>query len=243
MTIVSHEHRFVFIKTRKTAGSSIEASLVEHLGPRDWVSTVREVEPLARRPWLTTNTTTWPIPRERVVKKLIGRSGLMPALALKQHSSAAEVRRILGGRRWDAYTKVAVERDPWDRTLSLWRWRSRSRPCSLDEYLDMIETGDDRGHRQYRPASWSNWPLYAEGDDVIVDQVILYDRVADELLPLLRSLGIEHPGELPRLKSGHRDRGDLADRLTASQVERIARLHRREIDTFGFTAPAARRQP
>lgn len=33
--IVSHRHRFVFVKTRKTAGSSIEAALFPFLGPDD----------------------------------------------------------------------------------------------------------------------------------------------------------------------------------------------------------------
>ena len=36
--IVSHRHKFVFMKTRKTAGTSIEIALSEHCGPSDIVS-------------------------------------------------------------------------------------------------------------------------------------------------------------------------------------------------------------
>lgn len=35
MAIVSYRHRFIFVKTRKTAGTSIQASLLPHLGPHD----------------------------------------------------------------------------------------------------------------------------------------------------------------------------------------------------------------
>jgi predicted amidohydrolase YtcJ len=102
----------------------------------------------------------------------------------------------------------------------------------------MIDSGDDGGHRQYRPASWSNWPMYADGDEIIVDVVVRYDRIVDELLPLFEELGIENVGALPRLKSGHRQHTDHTEGLTEGQIERIAELHRREIAAFGFTPPA-----
>ena len=33
--IASHAHRFVFVKTRKTAGTSLEIALSRHCGPSD----------------------------------------------------------------------------------------------------------------------------------------------------------------------------------------------------------------
>lgn len=227
----------MFIKTRKTAGSSIEAALITHLGPRDWAATVSDVEPLRRRPWLTPNRTTWPIPAERDLKRLVAPFVPLPALRLRLHTPAADVRAILGESRWSSYTTFTVERDPWDRIISLWRWRTRSSPCSLDEYLDMIETGDDHGHRRYRVGAWSNWPLYAIGEDIAVDHVLRYEHIADDLLQLLRRLGITGPLELPRLKSATRSTSDIPQRLTQSQVDRIAAMHKREIDAFGFTPP------
>ena len=38
--IVSHRHRFIFIKTRKTAGTSIEIALSPHCGPEDIISPI-----------------------------------------------------------------------------------------------------------------------------------------------------------------------------------------------------------
>jgi len=33
--IISHRHRYIFIKTRKTAGASVELALVQSCGPDD----------------------------------------------------------------------------------------------------------------------------------------------------------------------------------------------------------------
>ena len=39
--IVSHEHKFIFIKTKKTAGTAIEAALSELCGPSDVITPYR----------------------------------------------------------------------------------------------------------------------------------------------------------------------------------------------------------
>src|SRR2546423_13120506 len=38
--IISHKHRFIFIKTGKTAGTSIEVFLSQHCGPDDIVAPI-----------------------------------------------------------------------------------------------------------------------------------------------------------------------------------------------------------
>src|SRR5262245_11425347 len=40
--IVSHKHKFIFIKTKKTAGTAIEAALSELCGPEDVITPYRE---------------------------------------------------------------------------------------------------------------------------------------------------------------------------------------------------------
>ena len=40
--IISHEHKFIFLKTKKTAGTAIEAALSELCGPRDVITPYRE---------------------------------------------------------------------------------------------------------------------------------------------------------------------------------------------------------
>ena len=42
--IVSHKNRFIFLKTRKTAGSSIEIALSKHCGPEDIITKIAPSE-------------------------------------------------------------------------------------------------------------------------------------------------------------------------------------------------------
>ena len=47
--IVSHEHKFIFLKTIKTAGTSIEAALAQICGPDDIITPYREASEKDRK--------------------------------------------------------------------------------------------------------------------------------------------------------------------------------------------------
>ena len=38
--IISHKHKFIFIKTEKTAGTSLEIALSKHCGPEDVITPI-----------------------------------------------------------------------------------------------------------------------------------------------------------------------------------------------------------
>ena len=46
--IVSHKYKFIFIKTRKTAGTSIEYNLSKYLGKEDIITPTSEANYLAQ---------------------------------------------------------------------------------------------------------------------------------------------------------------------------------------------------
>jgi len=46
--IVSHEHKFIFLKTKKTAGTSIELALTELCGPQDVITPLTEIDEARR---------------------------------------------------------------------------------------------------------------------------------------------------------------------------------------------------
>ena len=46
--IVSHEHRFIFLKTKKTAGTSLELALSQLCGPDDVITPVAETDEALR---------------------------------------------------------------------------------------------------------------------------------------------------------------------------------------------------
>jgi len=229
MTIISHRHRFIFLKTRKTAGTSIQGWLLNHLGPRDVIVSDRDLVPLPR-PFLSTPsaTTRW-MEAEIGIKKRLSRLGLRH-MRLKPHSSAKDVRKAVGKKIWHNYHKIAVVRNPWEQMISAWRFREHliGRPLSLDEMLDAREASQtkDRG----------NWIIYTIDDEIVVDTIIRYEQLHEGLASLAHRVGLPPP-VLPHYKTGLRKPTDVISGLTDRQIARIARLSRKEIEVFGYEAP------
>jgi hypothetical protein len=231
--IVSHRHRYIFLKTKKTGGTSLEAALLPHCGPKDLVAASIDFDPVDRPFLRTVNPGPRAMRGSQRFKRIVGRTPLVPAWRLSMHASARHVRAVVGEDVWGSYRKITIERNPWDRMISLWKWRSRLGPMGFDEFLDSLEN-DEPNHRAFgHESKWSNWPIYTIDDRVVADDVIEHARLNADAAALLADMGI--PADpLPAMKAGYRSAGDRVSDLTAEQVERIARLHRREIALFGY---------
>jgi hypothetical protein len=231
MTIISHRHKFIFLKTRKTAGTSIQAWLLGHLGPRDVIVTDRDLVPLPRPFFSTPSQTTRWREREIWIKKRLSRFGLRH-MRLAPHSDARLVRKVVGKKIWQQYHKFAVVRDPWDRMISAWRFRQylTGTHFSLDDMIDARENNrpeiKDRG----------NWLIYTIDDEIVADTIIRYEQLHEGLAAVAESLGLPPPA-LQRYKSGLREPTDTVSSLTDTQIARIERLNRNEIEAFGYEPP------
>jgi hypothetical protein len=248
MAIVSHTHRFIFLATNKTASSSVEASLWRYVTPRDWVRVTTDIGPIDH-PFFRTaqRTTTW-FPHEPAFKSGLSRTGLFQPLRLQKHSTAALVRDIVGDDRWDDYVKIVVERNPWDRFISLWRWASRHDRRSLDDFIGEAEAlariaPPARARPRRFPHTpekhqwWTTWPIYTIDDEIAVDHVVRYENLADDLHDALAHAGIDWDRWMPRLKSQYRPVVDRPSTLTVGQIERIGALCHREIAAHGYEPP------
>ncbi len=93
--IISHTYRFIFVKTIKTAGTSIETYLSPLCGPGDTFTPIVPPEP-GHQP----------------------RNFALPPVAFHNHMSAWRIRKAIGRETWNSYFKFCVERNPWDKTVS-----------------------------------------------------------------------------------------------------------------------------
>ena len=94
--IISHTHKFIFLKSCKTAGTSIEVFLSAYVGPGDIVTRISE------------ETAKW-----HKQKNVDG---------YYNHITAAEVRNRCP--EWKEYYKFTAIRHPLDRMLSLYHWQN-----------------------------------------------------------------------------------------------------------------------
>jgi len=230
--IVCHKHKFIFIKPKKVAGTSAELFLSKFCGEEDILSPVLPHEEPLR---LGRGGQNWHVPglprrRSRVLRLFgtaIGRDS-WGYPGFYHHMPAREIRRLLGPEIWDSYFKFTIERNPWDRQVSLYHWhyRGRDNPPPFESFVA------NPLRRKVSP----NYDIYAIDGEVAVDFVCHYHQLEDDLARVLDILGLEGPVELPRAKSGFRSGGrNWRDYYTERTKEIVGNWYHREIEAFGYS--------
>lgn len=224
--LVSHLLQFVFLKTRKTAGTSLEIALSRFVGPNDVVTPDTPEDESMRLEWGGLPSQNRLVPRNRWgSKEWIRWSLRRPDRLFYNHMPACDVRRLIGRNTWDTYFKFTIERNPWDLAVSAWFWYSTRMALPFEEFVSSD-----------RLASYSNWQIYTIRDRIAVDWVIRYDQLSDLLPKLAVRLGLPETPSLPRAKGNVRtDRRPYQEWYRDADRERVARVFHREIEAFGWT--------
>lgn len=224
--IISHRHKFIFIKTKKTAGTSLEIALSEFCGPEDVMTPLDPEDHLILRERGFPGPQNYRVPLRRYhardwARLLIRR---IPALPFINHQPATHIRKYVRRSVWQTYFKFCVERNPWDKALSAWHFTHHKKYPTVRDYI-MSE----------KLRTLSDWHRYAEGDRVLVDHVIRYETLALEVAQIAERLGLPGVPQLPRAKGGFRkDRRPHWEVLGPEERDRIADVFAREIAHFGF---------
>ena len=227
--IVSHKYKFIFLKTNKTAGTSIEIALSGVCGADDIISPISPEDEKMR------SELGYRGPQHHLasareygvvdVAKLLVRG--RKKNRFYNHISAGEVKNLIGEDTWNRYYKFCFERNPWDRVISLYYWRCKSEPRpTISEFIDtgVLKRLKNKG-----------LGLYSIEGQVAVDKICRFENIAEELELIRSRLGITEKLALPRAKSYFRkDKRSYRDILNTEQQRRIAELFSDEIKLMGY---------
>jgi len=223
--IISHKHKFIFIKTVKTAGTSIEVFLSPFCGEDDILTPVMpHVEPHVAR----NHKGYWnPLP-QMLAYRGWSRLAVLKRFAKRRkffnHMPAKAVRATIPANIWNSYYKFCVERNPWDKVLSSYHMDKSKRNRSLDEFL-----------RKGRLPI--NFPIYTDNHGkLLVDEVVPYESLMDGLGRVFGKLGIPFNGSLGiNAKSEHRkDRTPYQQVFNEAQKDLVAKTFAKEIEMHGY---------
>lgn len=119
--IISHKHKFIFLKTRKTAGSSIEKYLYEYLGPND----ICTGSPRDDTPRLNHPTKDGHVGWKYIENKY--------------------------PTEFKNYFVFSVERNPWDKIVSFYDWYQKIKPRKTKSGFDnFVLNPKNRGLNDWR---------------------------------------------------------------------------------------------
>ena len=196
--LLSHKYQFIFLKTHKTAGTSVEVDLERYLGPDDVVTRIQP--PVAGhqpRNFRSAN------PLRRWLKH-----------SYHNHVPARVVRKLAGRRVYDSYFKFCVDREPVAKCMSMWRMISAD---SSFAHYDPKLTWDEYVERGNFPVDRE---IYLDRDNsLMVDRVLKYEELNEQLLGVAGQLGLPFEGLRARAKGGLAKGPDVV--VTPAQRERI----------------------
>jgi len=184
--IVSHKHKFIFIHTKKTAGTYVSMLLASVCGDADIIAPYNEEDSRILRDIYGVESRNYKIPatRWRVGDYL----GLIRGKGLPifhHHMASYKLRKYLPKETWESYYKFCFEREPMDKALSYIRWRNggvlfdnikKYEEFITDSFLEKLKKGGR--------------DLYMRDGVVEVDSIFRYERIDEEIKKIERILGV-----------------------------------------------------
>lgn len=167
--IINHKHKFIFFKSKKTGGTSMEIALSKFTSDSDIVTRIIEEE-------------------EEALRNNLGKNN-KNAGDLRVHSTAADLLKFLEAPQYkdkdifNSYFKFTIIREPIDLFISFFFFGSFPKGKGWLKYFpkgyDINEWIYELKHKRVFDRfniSESNWNIYSLNNKLIVDDYITYSK-------------------------------------------------------------------
>ena len=251
MVIISHKHKFIYIKTRKTASTSIQVLLENFCGKDDIIT------PLNRT---TTEKGVLYNKRARNYKGIISilkifkyqiicllrckhstkhlKTFIYSYLKLQQkskirlflsrltsHMSVEKVKTKIGDLIWKSYFKFTFERNPWDKVISLYYHREPEIP--FNEWIKTFSL-----NLRSQPL---NFPLYSINGKVELDFIGKFENLYEDLKYIFNKLNLPLV-DLPFEKASfRRNKENYRNYYDDNSKKIIEKFYKREIELMRYS--------
>ncbi|MFQ6551475.1 hypothetical protein AAD018_003910 [Aestuariibius insulae] len=224
MALISHDHELIFLKTAKTAGTSVEMFLEAICSGSD--------TPVLER--------THARQTERLIvgMRLVEKAERLPLDEVwYNHMPAAEIRDRLGPERWDRYRKVTTVRNPFDLAVSRFHWTAERRG-DLPIPEDVDRQREAFSHFVKTAVFRSSADITHIDGVFAVDHILRFETLPADLRTLCADLGLRYdPAILPHAKATSWRRFGLAteDYYTPETEEIVLHQYAWMFDHGGYS--------
>jgi len=226
--ILSHKHKFIFIKTNKTAGTSVEIFLSNLCGPEDVITPISKKDEKLRESMNSRGPQNCYAKLSEYAFKDFLRLIFKGKKKLKfyNHMPASEIKRLIPEEIWNEYTKFAVVRHPLDRFMSFYHWHNRKEKPS---YIDFLK------NEKMKLFVSRGFEAYTINEELVVDRVIYFENLVPELESLLTELGIRDKVVLPRTKATTRKNKSDERKLSDEEIELLKSIVAPELKVLEYS--------
>lgn len=189
--IISHKHKFIFIKTHKTAGTSLEIALSKYCGEDDVITPISEKDEQIRRNLGYRVAQNYIIPFRNYIffdwlKYIVTRK----KRCFFNHIKARKVKNFVGKRIWSEYYTFCFERNPYDKCISGYYWMKNNNNIPLEKYLL------EKAHL------FSDFSMYSnKKNKIIMDDVFKYEDINKALNIISQKIGLNEELEISKIRA------------------------------------------
>lgn len=238
--ILDKENGWLFLKTGKVAGTSVEIALSRLVSPASIITPNMPKEEELRKSLGYREARGYKLPiTEYTIGQFLRRAirGRRPQDVFWDHISASEIRDRIGGQVFDGLFKFSIVRNPFDEAVSRWRWYTKRFGKSIGTFERFIFD---------HPESivTNRLRISIDGSNVM-DKMIRFENLVDDFRSVSDRLNLDEQFftdlKTLRLKSNRPTArlptpAEVYD--TAPGTEDVVRLLSREvISTYGYTGP------
>ena len=236
--LVSHRKKFIYTKTAKTAGTSVESYFERYCMPEgEWTEEHSREEYMSEA-------------------GIIGFRGANRPQGTEwfNHMSAMKIKEQLGKEIWDSYFKFCIVRDPFDKTVSAFyhfkKYREKARepvkPSLRQRFIKMFRPEPNFNSVAEELEHWlASGEMVVDRDkyvidgEICVDEVVRFEELHDGLKLVCEKIGVEYEASrLPEFKKGIRDeKVGLSEIYTPKSIQIVSDLYAFEIEKFGYEPP------
>jgi len=204
--IISHEHRFIYIKARKVAGTSVMVALANRCGKNDVISNIC-------RPSSKIDESQHRISRRN-------------CSLTYTHVLPETIRGLVTAKQWRNYLKICVVRNPWDYYVSRFFHVKRRKNKNI-KFKNFLEKTIKFNNEVF---------YFSKNGSVVPDFFMRFEHLEADYRVLCERLGIPCKLPLPKLKTKIKPEPVSYRKFyQPRQQQMVAESNARTIELFGYS--------